>query len=100
MTLEQLQALLLSLLRGKYSSLTISFNDDHAPNYMTAAQWEKEGPVDLPYDWISDEERAKGAAENSVWVAHWYPETPVGFHAIAASSLTALVKALAERDWS
>jgi len=39
---------------------------------------------------VSPEEFAKALSENSVWVLQWYPETPIGFHRIAASTLEAL----------
>lgn len=41
-------------------------------------------------DFISPEEYIKAIDDNSVWVLHWYPETPVGFNLLAASSLDAI----------
>ena len=90
----RIEALLRSLLRGLFSSLTISFNDDHACNYMTAQQWAHDG--DYPAeDWVSEAERDKALATNSVWSIQWYPDTPVGFCRLHASSLDALVGAIA-----
>lgn len=43
-----------------------------------------------PDDFISPEEWRKAVAEDSVWVLHWYPNTPVGFIRIAASTLDAI----------
>ena len=43
-----------------------------------------------PDDFISPEEWHKAVAEDSVWVLHWYPVTPVGFNRIAASTLEAI----------
>lgn len=43
-----------------------------------------------PNDFVSDDERNKAIAEDSVWVLQWYPETPIGFNIIAASSLDAI----------
>jgi hypothetical protein len=33
-----------------------------------------------------------------VWILHWYPDTPVGFHSIGASSLDALKDYLSSED--
>ena len=41
-------------------------------------------------EFISPEERAKAIAENSVWVLHWYPDTPIGAYRIVASTLEAI----------
>ena len=39
---------------------------------------------------VSPEEWSKAIKEDSVWVLHWYPETPIGFYQIAASTLEAI----------
>lgn len=90
MDLVQLEAALLSLINGEFSSLSLSFNEGNGPNYQTVEQEEADGAGFG--DWISEEEREKGIAENSKWVLQWYPSTPIGFHAVAASSLPALFK--------
>lgn len=43
-------------------------------------------------DFISPEEYEKAIAEDSVWHLQWYPNTPVGFTSLLASSLEALQK--------
>lgn len=45
-------------------------------------------------DFISPEEWHKAVAEDSVWVLHWYPDTPIGFHRVAASTLDAIKESL------
>lgn len=47
-------------------------------------------------DFVSPEEWHEAVAKDSVWVLHWYPETPVGFIRIAASSLKAIEAKLRE----
>jgi len=47
---------------------------------------------------ISIEELAKAISEDSVWVLHWYPETPIGFYRIAASTLEAIADRLKEKN--
>lgn len=83
------------LLKGEHSSLTLSFNDGCGPNYMTVAQEEEEG---LGFgDWVSEDERGKAIATNSKWILQWYPDTPIGFYAVAASSIQAIMNSLEEQ---
>jgi hypothetical protein len=89
MTLEELEQTLRNLLHGKYSSLTLSFNERNGPNYETVADIANEESCN---DWISEEEKQKAIAANGVWVLHWYPNTPVSFFAIAASSIPPLIE--------
>lgn len=49
-------------------------------------------------DFISSEEWNKAVAADSVWVLHWYPNTPIGFIRIAASTLDALEAKVKEID--
>lgn len=98
---RQIEQGLRSLLQGEFSSLTIGFNDDHACNYTTAQGWRDEwgfygGRNDDRIDWVSDDERERAIAQNSVWTLQWYPETPVGFCCIGASSFGALFSRIME----
>jgi hypothetical protein len=45
-------------------------------------------------DFVSPQEWEKAIAEDNVWVLHWYPNTPVGFTRIAASTLEVIENAL------
>ena len=47
-------------------------------------------------DFISPEEWHKAVAEDSVWVLQWYPNTLIGFHRMAASTLEAIEAKLKE----
>jgi hypothetical protein len=86
---------LLELLNGEFSSLTIAFNDDHACSYATAQRWLDEwgfyggGSTDDRIKWPSNEERLKAISENSVWTIQWYPNTPVAFSCVGASTFEA-----------
>ena len=84
---------LTKLLDGPYAGLTISFNDEHACNYNVAADWDdyRADNEDSRIDWVSEEERRKAVATNSVWIIQWYPSTPVGFYAVGASTLEAAI---------
>lgn len=50
--------------------------------------------ADLEPYWVSKEECDKAVKTDSVWTAHWYPDNPVGFQKVAASTLGALLVAL------
>ncbi len=96
--LERLEAGLRALLVGEHTSLHIGFNDDHAANYVNAQQWHDEygfytGDDEDRIDWVSEDERLKAIATNSVWTLQYYPNTPVGFNCIGASSLPAILRA-------
>lgn len=43
-------------------------------------------------DWVSEEQRLKAIAENSVWSLQWYPDTPVGFYKVLACDLDVLLE--------
>jgi hypothetical protein len=49
-------------------------------------------------DFISPEEWHEAVPKDSVWVLHWYPETPIGFSRLAASTLEALEAKLREKN--
>lgn len=84
---------LLKLLRGEFSSLHITFNNYHAPNYEVASEEFYESvPGGDAITWASEEERQKAMAENSVWVIQWYPDTPNGFCCVGASTFEAAAR--------
>ena len=43
------------------------------------------------YDFQSDDHQQRAIADNEIWTLHWYPNTPVGFIAIAAPTLPELL---------
>lgn len=88
--LEELEIELRELLKGEFSSLTLSFNDDNGPNYSSVKDWIERGPAEAGADYVSPEEREAAIRKNSCWELHWYPVTPVGSCSIKASSLPAL----------
>lgn len=96
MEMEALEQALRGLIKGKHSSIRLTFNEGNGPNYQTVAEEEDEGSGHG--DWISEDERRKGMRENAKWVLQWYPMTPVGFHAVAASSLPALIAHVLENQ--
>jgi hypothetical protein len=72
--------------------LSIEFNQ-HAVDYESVEEWIAKMTTDgrFFYVWASEAERDTAIATGSIWTCQWYPDTPVGFHAVAASSFEALM---------
>lgn len=73
------------------NSLTLSRDDDHACNYMTASDWIDDNP-----DWYVDDDPGEVAlmrVTNTIWRLQIYPNTPVGFNAWNASTADAAIDA-------
>ena len=90
---QPLQDLLQSLIVGHYGNLTISYNEQ-ANDYQTAKYAVECGEYLDCTDWVSEEEKQAAIETNSIWTLHYYPDTPIGFCSISASSLTAIVQYL------
>jgi hypothetical protein len=78
---------MLTLLKGQFSSLCLTYND-HSCNYQTAEVAELDGNFSH-VTWPSAEEKELALSSNSVWILQWYPNTPVGFCAVGAASFAA-----------
>ena len=57
--------------------------------YQTVSEWIDAIGIDDD-EWVSSDEKEKSIADNELWSLHWYPDTPVGFCRILASSFDAL----------
>lgn len=72
------------------AGLSLTHNE-HRNYYQSAreaiAEWD-DGYADWPPG-----EMEKAIATDSIWVLHWYPNTPVGFNCVAASTLEAVLDA-------
>lgn len=76
------------------NQLTIEHNNNNAC-YQTVEQWlEDNADCDNPWCNVLDGEREKMIAAKSIWTLQVYPSTPIGFYAVAASTLEALI------DWA
>lgn len=73
-------------------------HNDHKNQYQTADEWTRTNEVDQYADWISESERVKAVEEDSIWTLQWYPNSPVGFCCVAASSFEALMEYFSERS--
>jgi len=70
----------------------------HKDYYETVAETLENGPYYEGHAWASLEERQRAIDSDSLWTMHWYPETPVGFNVVHASSLEAIMAWLAAQD--
>jgi len=70
----------LSLLHNEHKAFYESVSGYHIPGYF-----------------VSNEEWVKAQEANTVWEVQWYPQTPVHFERVAASSLEALELYFASR---
>jgi len=63
-------------------------HNDHKSVYEPAEQWIADNEW---CNWQSDEAKQRAIATDSIWTLQWYPETPVGFIALAAPTLEELL---------
>ena len=73
--------------------LSITHNT-HTCLYQSASVWledqAREGG-EAWFEWENDEARLRSIATGEIWTMQWYPETPVGFLAVAAPTLQELL---------
>lgn len=50
-----------------------------------------------PLNFVSEKEWFKAVEANSVWKLQWYPDTPIGFYVVCASTLDAIEEYIRER---
>lgn len=73
----------------KPNSFSVSRNEDHAPNYMTAEQWIDNVPEEFKY--VDEFEVQRMKESNTIWALQIYPNTPVGFNKYYAATLDVLI---------
>lgn len=82
----------------KCNSFTLSRDDDHATNYVTARQWIEEYMPENFRDVGADElQRMKDT--NTIWCLQIYPNTPVGFNVWYGATAESVLDA-AMRDYA
>lgn len=79
---------LLAALPKHKCGLSITHNE-HRNYRETAANWIADNEH---CDWESEEAKQIAIDTDEIWVMHWYPETPVGFFAVAAPTLADLFR--------
>ena len=81
----------LSWLPKHKCELTLSHNE-HRNSYTDIESYL--ACLDVTDDeWLSPEDRAKAIETDELWHLQWYPDTPIGFRRLFASSLDALRQA-------
>ena len=86
--MKELEKRLRSLLKGEHTILHIDLNQ-HKASYVTT----EEAVANDEYDWVSEDEKQKAIDTDSIWTIQWYPDTPIGFYTLAASSLETVINA-------
>ena len=65
--------------------------------YMPVDQWIALQDPNL-YDWRDDAAKLRAIENNEVWTIHWYPNSPVGFQAVAAPTLFECIQFAADPE--
>lgn len=65
----------------KHINLSIE-HQPHAGGYETIEEWARGGLAD-----VTEGDMAEMLRTGDVWLVQWYPNTPVGFLAVAAATL-------------
>ena len=52
-----------------------------------------------PGAFVSEKEWLKAVKANSVWKLQWYPDTPIGFYVVCASTLDAIEEDIRARGY-
>jgi hypothetical protein len=94
---EVIEAICRGKLRSKDSSFTIDFNP-HKSSYISTedAIRKDEWIMNMAEMFADEESRQRAIDTDSVWIAQWYPDTPIGFYHIAAPTLAELMQRVAE----
>lgn len=73
-------------------------HNEFKSDYSTAEKWiadcdeiGEDGGIAVP-DWESEDAKQRAIDTDEVWTLHWYPNTPIGFHYIAAPTFSELLK--------
>ncbi|NTF67729.1 hypothetical protein G6L81_07410 [Agrobacterium rhizogenes] len=85
------------LLTGPHGSFHLNYNDGHAVQYLTAAEYFLGFP-EQDFGWISAEEREKAISSNSVWTLQWYPKNPISHYVVRGSTAAAVLAAALKED--
>ncbi len=72
-------------------------HNEHRGYYETAAEFIENR--ELADDFESPEAMQKAIDDDSIWILQWYPDTPIGSHRIAASSLEEIQQILKETEY-
>ena len=74
----------------KYKVSIFMQHNAHKNYYQSASDWIDE--YSDWCDWESDEAKQQAIETDSIWTLQWYPDTPIGFFAVAAPTLEDLLR--------
>lgn len=77
-------------------SCTLQINEHH-DCYQSVEEWDddqRRPSGERHFEWVSEEERQRAIETDTIVTLQIYPNTPVGFYALAASSIHAINAAL------
>ena len=64
-------------------------HNEHRDLYQSVQDYLCDNPK---YDWPSNEAKERVMATDEMWQLQWYPDTPIGFHRVAAPTLEELLE--------
>lgn len=65
-------------------------HNHHRNLYQSLEEWLND-QADF-YSWESDSARERALATDEIWTCQWYPDTPIGFYALAAPTFDELIE--------
>lgn len=71
-------------------------HNSHKDVYETVAQ--AVAREENNHHWVSPEERQRAIDTNEMWSLQWYPDTPIGFHRLQASTWEAIEARLGDYE--
>ena len=78
-------------------SLTLEHNP-HKDIYLTVQEWIELTDESHMYQWKDDADKQEAISTDELWTLQWYTDTPIGFYAVAASTISKLLDLANEPD--
>jgi len=93
--MSELHKQILEILPKHKCGLSIGHNG-HKDSYMAIDDF-----IDFNecFYWPCEDEKKKCIENDEIWTIHWYPDTPVGFHVLAFSSLKSMINFLKNDEY-
>ena len=76
----------------KYNCALYITHNQHKSYYESVEDAVAEIDEREPDSWATPEERQRALDSDSIWRVQWYPDTPIGFYVVHASSLSAALQ--------
>lgn len=66
-------------------------HNEHKDYHQSVAEWAEDDPGGSRFQWENDEAKQRAIETGEAWTMQWYPETPIGFYAVAAPTFEELI---------